>query len=503
MGKDEWIVVREGGKRPYLVRKTVNEPKKKSHRVALGPWITAGVGILAAAGIWLGQLNKPDDYRPELKRPTAVYNVGNEKDDLQVDSHDVTVEKETARQPSARNLEEITEDVWNNGTSLELDERDFTTLVQYLINEPQKVLEFMVDKWKNNHYSGSHKGSIEIGVRRSKNIVGFLKHTANKHRIPEDALIGLGMAESYFYSRKSAVQDATKGSATNKKMKMVNSKEESPAGAFGPMQLMAETAREYGLTVMFDSKNKKGKTLYDERSNVYLAADAAARKVANDYSAFKEWDTAYANYNSGKPGKFHMMLGGPKGLSYLDYLELLGSQGEALESRAGLAVPKKIQKKYQLEEWIGKQKGYILENLNYPPKMYAILQIIKHDYPDYYSAPAEESVTFEKFHNSPVVHTVKKGETLHTIAKKYSACIDQLREDNCVYDKRLRVGTKLNIKRTKDQSIHEMCGELSKKYKVTASQLRDYNNHIWNAAELPEEIKVVVPKHGITKYARQ
>lgn len=45
-------------------------------------------------------------------------------------------------------------------------------------------------------------------------------------------------------------------------------------------------------------------------------------------------------------------------------------------------------------------------------------------------------------------HTVKKGETLYTIAKKYSMTIDEIKRLNNLHSARLKIGQKLTIKKT-------------------------------------------------------
>lgn len=65
----------------------------------------------------------------------------------------------------------------------------------------------------------------------------------------------------------------------------------SPKGARGPWQLMPDTARRYGLRV---------DEIHDDRLDLFMATDAAARYLHDLYTRFGDWRLALAAYNTGE-----------------------------------------------------------------------------------------------------------------------------------------------------------------------------------------------------------
>jgi soluble lytic murein transglycosylase-like protein len=73
----------------------------------------------------------------------------------------------------------------------------------------------------------------------------------------------------------------------------------SPKGALGLWQLMPETARRYGLSVLSGN---------DERLDPVKATRAATRYLRDLYSQFGDWRLAFAAYNSGEQVVLKAML---------------------------------------------------------------------------------------------------------------------------------------------------------------------------------------------------
>ncbi len=95
--------------------------------------------------------------------------------------------------------------------------------------------------------------------------IALVKAAAAKHGVPEDVLLGVYGLESTFGSNPK----------------------DSSAGAQGPFQFEPATGAGYGL----DTPAK--------RRNLSLAADAAARKLANDAGPGHDWGAAIRKYGGG------------------------------------------------------------------------------------------------------------------------------------------------------------------------------------------------------------
>ncbi len=73
----------------------------------------------------------------------------------------------------------------------------------------------------------------------------------------------------------------------------LNQRAKSPAGAAGLWQFMAETARQYGLTVNDE---------VDERYHITKATHAACQYLKDAYQKFGSWINVAASYNAGQAG---------------------------------------------------------------------------------------------------------------------------------------------------------------------------------------------------------
>ncbi|OSZ78293.1 hypothetical protein CAP35_08530 [Chitinophagaceae bacterium IBVUCB1] len=117
-----------------------------------------------------------------------------------------------------------------------------------------------------NKYSRSHNKTINVVQDRSNKQFPLMENVLQKHEIPKE-LKYLAVIES-----------------------ALNNNAISRAGAVGPWQLMAPTARLMGLKV------SKGR---DDRKDWYKSTNAAAKYLTYLYDELNDWLLVVAAYNSG------------------------------------------------------------------------------------------------------------------------------------------------------------------------------------------------------------
>lgn len=77
-------------------------------------------------------------------------------------------------------------------------------------------------------------------------------------------------------------------------------------------------------------------------------------------------------------------------------------------------------------------------------------------------------------------HTIKKGDTLHTIAKKYSMSVGELKKLNHLKNEKLRPGRQLLVKNTSPKTYTVKRGDtiikIAKKLKMDTAELKEIND---------------------------
>ena len=268
----------------------------------------------------------------------------------------------------------------------------------------------------------------------------------------------------------------------------------SPAGATGIWQFMYNTGKIYGLQVS---------TYVDDRRDPYKATDAAARHLRDLYKIFNDWGLAISAYNcgAGNVRKAIQRSGGktdfwgvspylPKetqnyfpafiGAYYMmTYHNLYGIEP------AHLSIPTDVDTVMvskelhfgQISEVLGismdeikilnpQYKRDIIPAFNeqYPLRLRSndILRFIaqkdtieKHRYNDFFS-PARDlnKENLVATANGDIVkttpskyHTVRKGETISSISRKYGVSVNQIKSLNRLRSNNLKIGQKLLIKK--------------------------------------------------------
>lgn len=116
----------------------------------------------------------------------------------------------------------------------------------------------------------AHPEDLEAALRRMDEAEPVVLSALRRHGVP-DTLAALPLVESGYENLPSSA---------------------NPVGAAGVWQFVPQTARRYGLRV---------NDQVDERLNLVLASDAAARLLADQHDAFGDWGLAIAAYNLGAP----------------------------------------------------------------------------------------------------------------------------------------------------------------------------------------------------------
>ena len=104
--------------------------------------------------------------------------------------------------------------------------------------------------------------------------------------------------------------------------------------------------------------------------------------------------------------------------------------------------------------------------------------------------------------SSTSIYTVKKGDTLYSIANKYNTTIDNLKEQNNLTSNTLSIGQILKINPTKIEDTYtiekgDTLYSIANKYNTTVDYLKELNNLTTNILTIGNTIKV--PSGKITK----
>lgn len=269
----------------------------------------------------------------------------------------------------------------------------------------------------------------------------------------------------------------------------------SPHGATGYWQFLPDTAKVYGLQV-----NK----WVDERKNLAKSTEAAAHYLKNLYSIFNDWLLAIAAYNAGEGAVFRIMKSN-KGVK--DFWDISPSmiKAETLDY-----VPKFIAtvmisrnpEKYGLTRYENTTPPRIPETVDRP----SYLDRFARTETDYFQDSIQNSNTVlvtdahtdrgqknsrtRTTAQETVKHKVRKGDTLYSLAKKYSLSVDDLAEANDISPrKKLALGRVLTIpgeaqkepKKAKSELTYTVARgdtlkSISRKFGTTVDEILQTNN---------------------------
>lgn len=264
----------------------------------------------------------------------------------------------------------------------------------------------------------------------------------------------------------------------------------SRVGAKGLWQFMPKTGRFYGLEV---------DGMVDERMDIYKASDAAARYLRDAYNAFGDWSLAISSYNCGSANVVKAMRRAGKSDFWSIYPYLPRETRGYLPAMVGAMYAMEYSKEYHIDpsepvitepvydidinnkihfRQISEKVGVPMSVIDYLNPQY-VRQIIPADSTKSYvlRLPRTWALEFEKadidsiaaykademFRSKVMVgsddaayesrstrsssgyYTVRRGDTLGSIAKRYGTSVAALKKANNLSSSTIYAGRKLRI----------------------------------------------------------
>lgn len=368
-------------------------------------------------------------------------------------------------------------------------------------------------KWKKS-YSKKPKNCLESDKESGKNYLGLLETMEKMQPWISEMKIEfkkVGLPEEFVYLTIPESHFSLKAF--------------SHAKAKGPYQFKAETARALGLII--DDK-------IDERCDPIKSAQACAKYLKENYERLNnDWGLALARYNGGYPKRYRLSRENREDLNYEDYLQWREDQinnflleknskyraklGENLtviaktykvsiedikkennlknnDIRAGqvLKIPKNL--KSQISELQAS-----LENLNYPEKFYAILDVIKEEQLAKRFPAKPLQYSFKEVPKDEIAnlsYIVEKGDALLLIVRRFRK---ELKNKNSKFN--LPVFALLNLIRKqnkikKDKIVPKQKIKLKVAIKIKSSLSVIARNNNFDLEILKKLNPAVVNSHG-------
>ncbi len=294
-----------------------------------------------------------------------------------------------------------------------------------------------------NYFSKRQKESFARALARSGKYFSMMARVLREEGLPEDFAY-LALVESYFSPQAF-----------------------SRAGAVGLWQLVPATARKYGLKI---------DRWVDERRDPIKSTHAAAAYLKDLHGAFDRWYFATAAYNAGQGAMEKVMQNSrPKNFAALiEKTKLSAETRNFLPKFVAAALIAANPGKYGFDHVVQDEQfeyeeievqgdlqlaaladmaatdPYTLRELN-PALLRGQTPPGENSYT--LRLPAGHASTFEFAYGRSreteetriVMHEVKRGETLFSIARRYGQQVRALMELNGLTDSRLRIGQKLKI----------------------------------------------------------
>jgi len=318
----------------------------------------------------------------------------------------------------------------------------------------------------------------------------------------------------------------------------------SRAGATGLWQFMYPTGKMYGLNVT---------SYVDERCNPYKATVAAAEYLKSLYEMFGDWQMVLAAYNAG-PGNITKAIrrsGGKKTYWEIRPFLPLETQGyvpafiaanyvmtygpehniyPSLPRKTYFEVDTVIVKEQmnfdQLSQALDVSKEEILyfnpqyrkniipaggNSMCLPKNKIGIFLTNEQEIYSAIHAQQQEGQLVENIEEIKKTHTVRSGEKLSTIARKYGVTVSDLRSWNYVGKKGVKPGKKLTvyvrvkkteepnlIVKTENKNDRNVANNKEKENKQLADNNSGGINYLFHTVKKGESIYAISKKYGVT-----
>jgi membrane-bound lytic murein transglycosylase D len=290
----------------------------------------------------------------------------------------------------------------------------------------------------------------------------------------------------------------------------------SCSGAVGYWQFLPDTAKLYGLQI-----NK----WVDERKNLEKSTEAAAHYLKHLYSIFDDWLLAIAAYNAGEGAIFRLVKSNGVN-SFWDISHSMTIKPETLDYVPKFVAAVTISKnreKYGLPKIEDSRPSNIPNTVDSPSYLDRIART-----GDYFQesirdsntsmitesySPTDKGSAAGTSKKEALTHKVRKGESLYSIAKKYSISVNTLAEANNISSKkRLSLGKSIIIpvkpqnetRKTKIEKASytvakgDTLESISKKYGTTVDDMTRLNN-LKDPEMIQPDTKLAVPSNSKKK----
>ncbi len=504
-------------------KKILKKPEKMSRKeeVDLGKRkLLISAGLFATAGIMLG-VDKKINIAKTLGELIEKWRKKRENGQVKIQNKNELGDKEEKK---TEIIPANTEDCSSIGGLIDFDSAEKVKLGK------EEILK-LKNYWKKSYAKGQMKPSLEAALFRAKDweapakrefyLAGLKFIAKQKEMSPEEKKIFWEKFEECFYlviPESHWKLDSHSGK-----------------GAAGPFQIMPKTADKYGLARKYN---------YDERYDPLKSARVAAECLLDLYHKMNnDWDLAVSGYNGGIVWKFKKeMVQKKQPINYANYLKYL--EANINEAKNNFSYGQKIfhlassgdswellAKKYNTTKEIllrinDRRKGveikanehiivpatkenrkkafYTLidgfaQNINYPAKLYAVLDVLKEEkyainrnfserenFLDWRSVSIEQVELF-------FIHKVAKGESLSFLARKNGISLGELLAKNGFDDEKnakLKPGQKIWI-RYKDRKPLNLLS-VAKKYGCDFKELIKLNPAIKNSDDALPGGKTIV-----------